>query len=35
MKMALPSIPHKKREYHGFSKPQAQNSDSVEEVGGQ
>jgi hypothetical protein len=34
MKMALHSIPHQKGEYHGFSKPQAQNGDSVEEVDG-
>jgi hypothetical protein len=28
MKMTLHSIPHQKGEYHGLSKPQAQNGDS-------
>jgi hypothetical protein len=34
MKMKLHSIPHQKGEYHGLSKPQDQNSDSVEKVDG-
>jgi hypothetical protein len=34
MKMTLHSIPHQKGEYHGLSKPQAQNGDSVEKVDG-
>jgi hypothetical protein len=34
MKMTLHSIPHEKGEYHGLSKPKAQNSDSVEKVDG-
>jgi hypothetical protein len=34
MKMALHSTPHQKGEYHGLSKPQAQNGDSMEEVDG-
>jgi hypothetical protein len=32
--MTLHSIPHQKGEYHGLSKPQAQNGDSVENVDG-
>jgi hypothetical protein len=28
-------IPHEKSEYHGLSKPQPQNGDSMEEVDGQ
>jgi hypothetical protein len=34
MKMTLHSIPHQKGEYHGLSKPQGQNFDSVEKVDG-
>jgi hypothetical protein len=34
MKMILHSIPHQMGEYHGLSKPQAQNVDSVEKVVG-
>ena len=34
MKMSLHSIPHKKGEYHGLSKPHAQNGDLVEKVDG-
>jgi hypothetical protein len=34
MKMTLHYNPHKKGEYHGLSKPHAQNGDSVEEVDG-
>jgi hypothetical protein len=34
MKMTLHYIPHQKGEYHGLSKPQAQNGDSVEKVDG-
>ena len=32
--MTLHSIPHKKGEYHGLSKPRAQNGDSVENMDG-
>jgi hypothetical protein len=32
--MTLHFIPHQKSEYHGLSKPQAQNGDSVEKVDG-
>jgi hypothetical protein len=32
MKMTFHSIPHQQGEYHGLSKPQAQNGVSVEEV---
>jgi hypothetical protein len=34
MKMTLHFIPRQKGEYHGLSKPEAQNSDLVEEVDG-
>jgi hypothetical protein len=34
MKMKLHSIPHQNGEYHGLSKPQAQNGDSIEMVVG-
>ena len=34
MNMALHSIPDQKGEYHGLSKPQAQNGDSMEKVDG-
>jgi hypothetical protein len=34
MNMTLHSIPHQKGEYHGLSKPQAQNGDLVEKVDG-
>ena len=35
MKLTLHSIAHQKGEYHGLSKPQAQNGDLVEKVDGQ
>jgi hypothetical protein len=34
MKMKLHSIPHQKGEYHGLSKPQAQDGDSVKKIDG-
>jgi hypothetical protein len=34
MKMTLHSIAHQKCEYHGLSKPRAQNGDLVEKVDG-
>jgi hypothetical protein len=34
MKMTLHSISHQKGEFHGLSKPQAQNGDLVEKVDG-